>query len=477
MKGLRILGAVQPSRRHSSFRPRLEPLERRDLPSFVPGLTYKTGTTPLKPALADFNRDGRLDVAVATCFIGRVSVLLGQGDGTLLPYKQYPTQSACPYSTQAADMNGDGIPDIEVANSNSASVSVLLGVGDGTFRPPLLTHLPYDVFDLVARDFNGDGVPDVAAVAWVNHLVYVLLGNGDGTLKLSGMLKTGPDPIQIDAGDFNNDGAVDLVVADQNTGSYGSFNCFLGKGDGTFTSRAAYPTGGNHSNGISAGDFNNDGRADVVVSNAETGNVSVLLGKGDGTFQPPALFAAWPWPAGSAVGDFNHDGSLDVAVALPYYRGGGGVVVLLNDGAGAFRTQAVYPAALPFYLAAGDLNGDGYPDLIASNHDANKVTVFLNDGSWAPPLPYVAVAPSYATSASIVERARPTGEATDKGPGPVHIPELAPGRPLRKPPEAHGRRALPPTAVGGARLAFLVGSEMIVDYAHDPGQAAPWWRG
>jgi hypothetical protein len=372
-------------------------------------------------------------------------------------------------------MNGDGIPDIEVANSNSASVSVLLGVGDGTFRPPLLTHLPYDVFDLVARDFNGDGLPDVAAVAYTNHQVYVLLGNGDGTLKLGASLKAGPDPVHIDAADFNNDGAVDLVVANQNMGSYGSFTCFLGRGDGTFRSGLTYATGGEHSSGISAGDFNNDGRADVVVSNAQTGNISVLMGNGNGTFGEPALFPTRPWPVGSTVGDFNHDGSLDIAVALPYYRGGGGVMVLLNNGAGGFRAQAVYPAALPFYAVSGDLNGDGYVDLVVSNPDANRVTVFLNDGSWGPPPPPVGVPASCAPGVAPVGRAGQAKGPTREARGPLYLGELASAGPVRNPSKAPGRRPLRTTTLGGALPEFWGASEMSVDHAPDPDQGMPWW--
>jgi hypothetical protein len=104
-------------------------------PWVLPGVQNQTGDSPGKPAVADFNLDGNLDVAVATCFIPRVSVHLDNGDGTLAPFKEYPTQGGCPESTETADMNNDGIPDIETANYGqvSGSVSVLIGKGDGTF--------------------------------------------------------------------------------------------------------------------------------------------------------------------------------------------------------------------------------------------------------------------------------------------------------------------------------------------------------
>src|SRR5262245_45170305 len=114
----------------SGYRPRLELLEPRTVLSFLPAVPYTTGMYPVQPDVADFNLDGKLDVAVPTCQNSRISVFLGNGDGTLAPHKQYPVRAVCPSSVETADMNNDGVPDLEAANDISGGVSVLLGVGD-----------------------------------------------------------------------------------------------------------------------------------------------------------------------------------------------------------------------------------------------------------------------------------------------------------------------------------------------------------
>jgi hypothetical protein len=138
-------------------------------------------------------------------------------------------------------------------------------------------------------------------------------------------------------------------------------NClFLGNGNGTFKPKLDFDTGGKRSNAISAADFNNDGNADVVVSNSESANLSVFMGNGDGTFHSPLLIKTRTWPTGSAVRDFNRDGFTDIAVAFPYANNYGGVMVFLNNQNGGFRSNAIYASPLTFSLISGDLNGDGF---------------------------------------------------------------------------------------------------------------------
>jgi hypothetical protein len=132
---------------------------------------------------ADFNGDGKLDLAAANNGDNTVSVLLGNGDGTFQTQVRYPTPSG-PHSLIAADFNGDGKLDLAVANENASSASILLGNGDGTFQ----AHADYPTgsgaISPATGDFNGDGRIDLAIADYNQNTVSVLLQN-IGSISLS----------------------------------------------------------------------------------------------------------------------------------------------------------------------------------------------------------------------------------------------------------------------------------------------------
>jgi hypothetical protein len=155
-------------------------------------------------------------------------------------------------------------------------------------------------------DFNGDGNLDVAVGNFDGHDIAVLLGNGDGTFGPAVIYPSADGNItpQIAVGDFNGDGKQDLAVTNFTTDN-STVSIFLGNGDGTFQPQVPYLVG-SEAYGIAVGDFNRDGKQDLVVTN-DTDNsadstVSVLLGNGDGTFQPQVQYTvgmaptALPWP-------------------------------------------------------------------------------------------------------------------------------------------------------------------------------------
>ena len=144
-------------------------------PLFASPSGYYTASQPQSVAIGDLNADGRLDVVTGNYGSNTVSVLLGNGDGTLRSHVQFGTGSA-PTSVAIADLNSDARPDLAVANSSG--VSVLLGHGDGTFEP--MTNFGTDANSVAVGDFNADGRPDLVAASF-SHTVSVLLGNGDGT--------------------------------------------------------------------------------------------------------------------------------------------------------------------------------------------------------------------------------------------------------------------------------------------------------
>jgi hypothetical protein len=213
-------------------------------------------------------------------------------------------------------------------------------------------------------DFNGDGTPDFVVALYDGSLgsLNVLKGNGDGTFQPAVSYSAGGGYVAV--GEFNNDGRLDLVTPNA---------VLLGNGDGTFQSPIAYVGGGSP---LAVGDFNRDGKLDLVTADA------VLLGNGDGTFQNPIAHNG----GGSqiAVADFSRDGKLDVALG-----GAGGVSVLLGNGDGTFQAPVTVISADASAIGVEDLNRDDRLDLVtASSNGLISVLLGNGDGTFLSPVSY-----------------------------------------------------------------------------------------
>jgi uncharacterized protein (TIGR03437 family) len=360
------------------------------------------GIGPTSVVAGDFNRDGKLDLAVAS--LGGVSVLLGNGDGTFQP----PLTVALPRGTAlniasrhlvAADFNRDGA--LDLAEGNSAVV--LLGRGDGTFQAPISYSVPGP---LAAGDLNGDGKPDLA-VRRSAGAVSILLGNGDGTFQQPAEFSAATSDAELPGGqvtiaDFNGDGRPDLAVAGSTNGG---FAILLGKGDGTFVQSFAGAGCGNFCSGapgypLGVGDLNGDGKLDIITAYGfGVRRGAVLLGNGDGTFRelPGETFSdggLFPLigenPSVIVVADVNGDGKLDAVFGYGGRPAGSccseyrKVSVCLGNGDGSFQPAiAIAVGERPSSVAIGDFNGDGKPDLAVANEISNNVTALINQGSGA----------------------------------------------------------------------------------------------
>ena len=279
-----------------------------------------------------------------------------------------------------ADFNGDGIPDLVILGNNT--ISLLLGNGDGTFTtaPTPSNDLPGAI---AVGDFNGDGIPDLAVAPVLDEgNSEVLLGNGDGTFTIAGGSSgIGSDTSNsIAVGDFNGDGKLDLV---ETCFSGDDQPCNLlqiqsGNGDGTFTLFCETPLPFAGSQSMAVGDFNGDGQPDVAVINSGANGVNVFLNKAGCPSAVSAIPATGDSPTSIAAADFNGDGKLDLAVAN---SGSNNVTVLLGNGDGTF-TAAASPATgmAPNSLAVGDFNADGLPDLAVANAGSSNVTILLGNG-------------------------------------------------------------------------------------------------
>ena len=293
-------------------------------------------------AVGDFNHDGKLDLVVTTssdAYGSAVGVLLGNGDGTFQPYLDYPTAYG-PYSVAVADFNGDGNADLATANyaSGGFSVSVLMGNGDGTFQP----HMDYGLGgsrSIVASDFNGDGKPDLVAADTFSSTVSVYLGNGDGTFQPPVAYGAASQPDTVAVGDFNRDGRPDLATANEGA----TFSVLLGNGDGSFQAPVTYPTV--YGQSLAVADFNGDMRDDLAIAHFQyPWTVGVLLGNGDGTFQGELQYATGAYPNAVAVVDLNTDGAVDLMTADGYFfaqaNDGDVISILLNTGGTSIKTTS-----------------------------------------------------------------------------------------------------------------------------------------
>jgi len=416
---------------------------------------FPAGQNPSSLAAADFNGDGKIDLAAASSSGSTIMVLSGNGDGTLgaaVSYANGGNSQATPASILAIDLNGDGRPDLVVANQGfvtvpDSSISTLLNTGSG-FKPAFNAPLPLSQIPamLAYSDLNNDGNWDLVATSPSSSATIVMFGKGDGTFQppayyaagnsagsvavlplddgtsilvtsdqVSGRLwlntvsaagaigappldMVGGMPTGVAVADLNGDGQPDAVVA----GGSSDVSVLLGQQNGQVAGPTGYSLGqpSPMPQAIAIGDLNKDGKPDVVVA-SQAGLVSTLLGNGDGTLKAPANIQVNPGAQSIALADLNRDGKLDAVVAS--YGNSGGLVALLGNGDGTFQAQpALAVNGLdPSAVAAGDLNGDGIPDLAVVmlsgvNEGSATLAVFLGkgDGTFQNPRTFPLKAPA-----------------------------------------------------------------------------------
>jgi hypothetical protein len=330
----------------------------------------------------DVNGDGKPDIIVTNYKIGTVSVFHNTGNGTFLAQVTYPTGAAYDtWSVAVADVNGDSKRDIIVGNAASNNIGVLFNAGNGTFSAQVTysTGNGSQPYSVVAADVNGDSKIDIIIANYGLNKVGVLLNAGTGTFGAQVTYSVGSAPFAVTVADVNGDGKPDILVA--NTGS-NNVGVLFNTGTGAFGVETTYSTGtGSQPYSVAAADFNGDGKLDIVVANYNALNVGVLLNTGNGTFVSQVTYSTGSnsYPYYVAAGDVNGDGHPDI-IAANYYANNIGV--LLNTGNGTFAAQLAYSTGTgsePYSVRVADLNGDGTLDIIAGNYMANNIGVFLSN--------------------------------------------------------------------------------------------------
>lgn len=372
--------------------------------TFVSGGTCLVSNYPASIAVDDLDGDGDIDLAVANRTGDSVSLLMNLGNATFAPQVTY-SAGGDSRSIAIGDMDIDGDPDLAVLNHGSTNVSILLNQGDGTYMPQAPYFAGAYRNALAMGDLNGDGAPDLAATRGAGDSLYedgvvVLLNSGDGTLASPRMFGAGASPMDVATGDLDGDGHSDLAVVNQ---SGNDVSILLNTGDGMFAPHVKYPVD-EYPTSVAIGDLDGDGDQDLAVSNhhaapvANEGSISVLLNNGDGTFAPHVMYEVYT-PFQVVIGDLDNDGDADLACGngenhTPYP---GFVSVLLNNGDGTFAPHVRYGTShfIARSIAMGDINGDGYADLVAVDGQAWFAYILLNNGDGT-----FAMGPSYGSVSS-----------------------------------------------------------------------------
>ncbi len=360
---------------------------------FAPGSSYPVGTAPSAIVIGDFNGDGKPDLAVANFGSSNVSVLINKGDGTFLTAVTSSAGTA-PQAIAPGDFNGDSKLDLVLVNQGNppsgagGAVFFLPGNNDGTFQAPVQIEANQFPGSVAVADLNADGKPDLILGDAARGTLTILLGKGDGTFQKPATitLASSGSVAALTVNDFNTDKNLDIVAAI----SSGPIFILLGNGDGSFHAPAQIATG-TTSPHLLGGDFNGDGKLDLVLREETPrppncrrapcfalDRIFIFNGNSDGTFNAGALalFQINTSTGNLATGDFNADGKPDLIEP----RFGSGLLFLGRNNDTFLPVPPVW-TGLGAFVSAADLNGDNLSDLAVTDTTNNNVVVFLNASS------------------------------------------------------------------------------------------------
>ncbi|HEV7301059.1 MAG TPA: VCBS repeat-containing protein [Tepidisphaeraceae bacterium] len=351
----------------------VEPLERRQLlsVSFAPPASTPVGSGASAVATADLNGDGIADLVTANRTASTVSVLLGDGAGGLGLRADYPV-SQPPTALALADVNGDELPDI-VTGSETGVATVQLNLGDGTFAAGADFEAGGAVRSLAVQNVTGDGGADIVATIGGTGGFSTLAGNGDGTFDAFDFTAVPGNAIGLALGDVDGNGSVDFVTVDADANTVTVTRRIAGV---TEPAQQSYAVGRSPT-AVTLADLNADGALDLIVSSSVDGEIAVLLNTViGGAFAPKVDYRAAGVSNDLLTGDVDGDGFTDVVATATTADG---LLVLQGNGAGSLVGLQGLSAGGEFTgVALADVNADGKPDLLATDAAGTSVNTFVN---------------------------------------------------------------------------------------------------
>jgi hypothetical protein len=361
---------------------------------------YEASQQTFDVAIVDLDGDGDGDVITVANSSAAVTVHKNPGNGSFQVLPRYEVASLSD-AVESADIDNDGDIDIVVNGevdiaSVDPVVKILKNNGNGTFASAIDYTPTRNFADMKLRHINGDGFVDLIFAPDGNYPPYhfgTALNLGNGTFAptvVTEVFSCGEGT--IDAADLDGDGDLDIVLTEEETCPGVEPRIFIFRNDGNqnFTRMPDINLPGLLPHGLALAEVTGDGNVDIITA-LPTG-MAVFPGNGDLTFGAALVSTTRPYKF--KMCDFNHDGLLDIGMIMQQESfGTDTIATALGNGNGTFqaiRTQTgssvLENLRISDDLEAGDLNGDGTPDLLVFNYASNDVSVFLcnPDGSLQP---------------------------------------------------------------------------------------------
>jgi hypothetical protein len=332
---------------------------------------------------ADLNGDGRLDLVV-TDESGSVSIFLNDGGGKFHSPAGSPFAAGhMPNDVAIADFNGDGKPDLAFANHEVHALTILLGDGRRGLAPGPsvpVRSVPHP-HGIAAADLDRDGYVDLMIDSWGQNQLELLHGNGHGVFTEWKMVPVGRHPYQRPRiADVNSDGWPDLLASNLDSKD---FSVLLGGPRGFVAAPGSPFAAGDGPFGLAVGDFNGDGHRDAAVVNSpgsaiQSGQDGLTLLIGDGTGRFTRLgtsLETGPRPNRIAVGDLDGNGDDDVVVSRP--DDDSIVIFYLSAKAALLRREEIQVGKGAKGVAVADLDGDGRKDIAVTLQGASQLVLLF----------------------------------------------------------------------------------------------------
>lgn len=365
--------------------------------AFIRATSFPISPEPSYIAVGDFNNDGRDDVGITSPESKELHILLGNPDGSFTP-GTVARFGTFPGAIAAGDLNGDAFVDLAVADERDGGVYLMFGGPNASFTTPKLRSVGRRPVGVAIGNFDGQPGNDLAVTDRDANRVLFLLSDGKASpiFRNGGNAAVGAEPADIVTADFTGDGTLDIATLN-NGGAEVKDVTILGfnrveAGLVIFT-RLANLVVGDRPLDLSVAELNSDGRPDLVMLNRPAndgfGEVNALLSRPGGLLtQTDPFVVHCPdrnlncRARALTVGDFDNDGVSDVALTLN--QAGQGLetdvmTVLLGSGDGSFIPGPTLPTeGQPLAMAAGDITGDGFADVIVTSAQTNAVQVYVN---------------------------------------------------------------------------------------------------